>query len=109
MFLLITPPPYLQLAQKRVFKYSTQKNLLKLFLKVIHLFILTYISFTDMNGGIAMIEMLNSSNIIALVGGGNLPKYSPTKVIIYDIKLHKEVAILRFGTNIKNIKLCNDK
>ena len=62
-----------------------------------------------MNGGIAMIEILNSSNIIALVGGGTYPNSSLSKVIIFDIQLHKEVGILRFNSPIQSIKLCYDK
>ena len=56
-----------------------------------------------------MVEILNSSNIIALVGGGTYPNSSLSKVIVYDVQLAKEVGVLRFGSPIQSVKLCYDK
>ena len=53
--------------------------------------------------------MLDKTNIIALVGGGKNPKYALNKVIIWDENLEKEICELRFNTNVKNIKLINEK
>jgi WD40 repeat protein len=53
--------------------------------------------------------MLDKSNIIALVGGGKNPKYALNKVIIWDENLEKEICELRFNTNVKNVKLINEK
>lgn len=62
-----------------------------------------------MNGGLGIVEILNKSNILALVGGGYSPKYEPNKVIIYDDELAAVFAEFRFETNIRSIKLaCNN-
>lgn len=53
--------------------------------------------------------MLNKSNILALVGGGRNPKFSLNKVIIWDDQQGCVISELRFGTNIKNVKLKSDK
>jgi WD40 repeat protein len=53
--------------------------------------------------------MLYKSNILALVGGGTNPKFSPNKVIIWDELNGKIISQLRFDRNVKNIKLIKDK
>ena len=62
-----------------------------------------------LNGGIGIIEMLNSSNILALVGGGKYPKYNKNKVIVWDDYEQKVISELKFTNAIKNVKLKNDK
>ena len=64
-----------------------------------------------MGGGIGRIEMLNTTNILALVGGGKNPKFSLNKIIIWDDKKVKNNIIgeLRFNTNILNIKIKMDR
>ena len=63
----------------------------------------------NLNGGIGIIEMLNSSNILALVGGGKYPKYNKNKVIVWDDYEQKVVSELKFTNSIINVKLKNDK
>ena len=64
-----------------------------------------------MGGGIGRIEMLNTTNILALVGGVKNPKFSLNKIIIWDDKKVKNNIIgeLRFNTNILNIKIKMDR
>ena len=63
----------------------------------------------NLDGGIGIIEMLNRSNILALVGGGLTPKFNPNKVIIWDDNQAKILTEIRFKMNIKNIKLKRKK
>lgn len=62
-----------------------------------------------MEGGIGIIEMLGQSNLLALVGGGAKPRYSPKKVIMWDDSEGKEISELSFGSDIKGIKLKLDR
>jgi len=52
--------------------------------------------------------MLNKSNILALVGGGNIPKYSKNKIIIYDNHQELVVSQIRFNSEIINVKIRTD-
>jgi hypothetical protein len=53
--------------------------------------------------------MLYRSNILALVGGGKNPKFTPNKVILWDDHQSKVISELRFNTHVKNVKLKKDK
>ena len=63
----------------------------------------------NLNGGIGIVEMLNKTNIFALVGGGKNPKYPPNKLIIYDDHQLEVISELKFISNVKNVKLKTDK
>ena len=52
--------------------------------------------------------MLNKSNILALVGGGKLPKYSPNKIIIWDDHQGKIMRQIRFNSNVIKVKIRPD-
>ena len=68
-----------------------------------------YFNFIDMKGGIGKIEMLKKTNILALVGGGLNPCFSPKKIIIWDDHQGNIISILRFNKNILNVRLTKEK
>jgi len=53
--------------------------------------------------------MLYKTNIIALVGGGKNPKYTPNRVIIWDDYKSIVVNELRFAFVVRKVKLKKDK
>ena len=63
----------------------------------------------DMNGGIGIIEMLNRSNIVALIGGGKSPRYSSNKLVLWDDHKQKEISEMRFMSSVKNVKMKKDR
>ena len=52
--------------------------------------------------------MLKKSNILALVGGGTLPKFSKNKIVIWDDHQGKIMIQIRFNSNIIKVKLRED-
>ena len=60
--------------------------------------------FRNMNGGIGIVEMIENSNFLALMGGGKIPRYDKKKVVIYDDNLNKEICELKFATEIRLVK-----
>jgi WD40 repeat protein len=55
-----------------------------------------------------MIEMLNISNILALVGGCDYPKFSPNKITIWDDHQGKIVSQIRFNSDVIKVKIRKD-
>ena len=59
--------------------------------------------------GIGIIEMLEKTSILALVGGGNDPYGPSNKIHIYDDQKGTVVANMTFKSNVLNIRLKKDK
>ena len=55
--------------------------------------------------GIGIIEMLEKSNILGLVGGGSEAFEIPSKLNIYDDKEGKNIALLTFKSDVLNLRL----
>ena len=63
----------------------------------------------DIDGGIGIIEILNSTNIFALVGTESNIKFGTNKVIIWDELNQKVVTQIIVSEHVKNIKIKRTK
>lgn len=62
----------------------------------------------EFDGGIGIVETFGKSNIVALVGGGTHPKFSPTNVVLWDDYQNKTLATLEYSKEITAIR-CREK
>ena len=59
--------------------------------------------------GIAHIEMLYRTNLLALTGHSNSPMYPPNKVFVYDDHLQRPIGELSFRQKVLTTKLRRDR
>ena len=59
--------------------------------------------------GIAHIEMLYRTNLLALTGHSTSPHYPPNKVLIYDDHLQRTIGELSFRQKVLTAKLRRDR
>ena len=62
----------------------------------------------EMDGGIGIVEMIYNSNFLVLLGGGEIPKFSKNKVVIWDDNENKVISELKFTTPILSVKYRKD-
>lgn len=58
----------------------------------------------NLHGGLSKCEMNYNSNLLALVGGGKLPKYNNKKVVIYNDEEERIECEFKFTTKVINVK-----
>jgi len=63
----------------------------------------------EWGSGIGIAELYMRSNIVALVGGGPVPRHPPTKVVIWDDYQSKSIAELEFQNEIRGLKLRQER
>jgi len=63
----------------------------------------------EWGSGIGIAELYMRSNIVALVGGGPVPRHPPNKVVVWDDYQAKSIAELEFATDIRGLKLRQER
>lgn len=64
---------------------------------------------TFYTAGIAHVEMLYRTNLLALTGHSTSPQYPPNKVLIYDDHLQQPIGELSFRQKVLTTKLRRDR
>lgn len=64
---------------------------------------------TESFGSISLCEILNRTNLFAIVSGGNRPKFADNMVLIYDDLAKKFVLELTFSSAVRGVRLRKDK
>lgn len=61
--------------------------------------------YRNMKGGIGIVEMLYTTNILALVGGGKEPKFPLNELILWDEEKGEVIGKVKLNKKILNVKL----
>lgn len=59
-------------------------------------------------GGLGLVGMLFTTNILALVGGGRNPKFQPNKVVLWDDRQPRAIAELSFRSTVRAVRQRRD-
>lgn len=59
----------------------------------------------DLDGGIGCVSMLHRTNFLALVGGGNNPKFPKNQVILWDDSKQKAAVTIEFQQPVVSVQL----
>ena len=68
-----------------------------------------YSYYLEFEGGVALVELIYRSNMIALVGTGAKEEFPPNKVVFWDDSQLKIVGEINFKEKILGMKLREDK
>jgi WD repeat-containing protein 45 len=60
------------------------------------------------HGSFGIVELLEKSNIVALVGGGKSPRFPSNKLVVWDDRLTRVVGEVSFRSEIKSVRLRKD-
>ncbi|KAJ0123244.1 wd repeat domain-containing phosphoinositide-interacting protein 4 [Diaporthe amygdali] len=63
----------------------------------------------DLAGGIGLAQMLGQTNIVALVGGGRMPKFAANKVFLWEVIKKKPVASISVKTPVRAVRINREK
>lgn len=64
---------------------------------------------TDKVGSVSICEMLDRTNLIAIVSGGNYPIIAPNSVLIWDDDVKEFILEFTFKSKVFNVKLAHKK
>ena len=60
---------------------------------------------TDFGRGIGIAELLDSSNILALVGGGTFPEFPPNQIVFWNLKTSSKECAMEHKNAVISLKL----
>ncbi|KAF6201597.1 hypothetical protein GE061_003989 [Apolygus lucorum] len=63
----------------------------------------------DSMGSLSQCEMLQRTNILALVSGGSRPKFANNSVLLYDDNISVVIVVLIFPAPVKTVRLRKDR